>query len=366
MNITTGKLAKPQRVVIYGSEGIGKTTLASKFPKPIFLDTEGSTDNIDVARMDRPTSWSMLIQQVDYLINNEGSGYKTLVIDTGDWAERLCIRHVCDSKGVRNLGEIGCGNGFVALADEYTRFLNKLDILRNKGVGVVVVAHAQIKKFEQPDENGAYDRYELKLEKKTAPILKEWSDMLLFCNYKTIVVEIDGKKKAQGGQRKMFTEHRPAFDAKNRHGLKPELDFDFSSIAHCILDSTKTLPSPVVKKVDFISEEKENEDDLVFDPNKSETSQVPTSPNEKSVPGTVVNTQETAFNTELYDLMEASGITEKEIQWACAYPPDNKPGYYPIETSIHIYDEVFVKGMLVTNWSQIENYIKANRAKINN
>ena len=88
---------------------------------------------------------------------------------------------------------------------------------------MVLTAHAQIKKFEQPDELGAYDRWELKLEKKTAPLTKEWADMVLFANYKTMVVNVDnqgaakGKNKAQGGQRVMFTTHHPAWDAKNRY-----------------------------------------------------------------------------------------------------------------------------------------------------
>ena len=72
---------------------------------------------------------------------------------------------------------------------------------------MVLTAHAQIRKFEQPDELGAYDRWELKLGKKTSsqtsPLIKEWADMLLFANYKTFSVAVDDKgkkRKAQGGE----------------------------------------------------------------------------------------------------------------------------------------------------------------------
>ena len=57
-----------------------------------------------------------------------------------------------------------------------------------------------MRKFEQPDELGAYDRWELKLGKKTSsqisPLVKEWADMVLFANYKTyaVAVDKDGKK----------------------------------------------------------------------------------------------------------------------------------------------------------------------------
>ena len=59
MQITRGKRARAQKVVIYGPEGIGKSSFASQFPDPVFIDTEGSTDNMDVARLDKPTSWTM-------------------------------------------------------------------------------------------------------------------------------------------------------------------------------------------------------------------------------------------------------------------------------------------------------------------
>ena len=94
MNITRGKQARAQRVVIYGTEGIGKSTFASRFPNPLFIDTEGSTSNMDVARMDKPTSWTMLMNQIAFVKANP-TVCNTLVIDTIDWAETLAIESVC-------------------------------------------------------------------------------------------------------------------------------------------------------------------------------------------------------------------------------------------------------------------------------
>ena len=85
MNITSGKIVTAQKVVIYGPEGIGKSTIASKFPDPVFSDTEGSTKHMDIRRFDTPTSWSMLLDQVKYVINNP-SICSTYVVDTIDWA----------------------------------------------------------------------------------------------------------------------------------------------------------------------------------------------------------------------------------------------------------------------------------------
>ena len=96
MNITRGKIPSAQKVVIDGPEGIGKSTFASHFPNPVFIDTEGSTKHMDVARMDAPSSWTMLMEEVT-AVKKEGAGvFKTLVLDTADWAEQMCAKHVCD------------------------------------------------------------------------------------------------------------------------------------------------------------------------------------------------------------------------------------------------------------------------------
>lgn len=238
MNITTGKIPKAQKVVIFGVEGIGKSTFASQFPDPLFIDTEDSTLHMDVKRFDKPTSWTMLLQQVEYVKQNKPC--QTLVIDTMDWAEDICKRHLMAANGWSAIDAEGYGKKFVALAKEVGGLLNLLSDVVDSGINVVVTAHAMLRKKEEPDEMGAYDRYELKLEKKTAPLVKEWADMVLFANYKTTIIT-DSKtdsKKATGGQRMMYTTHRPAWDAKNRIGLPDELPFDYSQIATAFNQAT--------------------------------------------------------------------------------------------------------------------------------
>ena len=239
MNITRGKRQEAQKIVLYGPEGIGKSTFAAQFPQPLFIDTEGSTAHMDVMRFDPPSSFTMLMEEIRY-VKEHPEVCKTLVIDTADWAEQLCIAEFCAKKQISGIEEIGYGKGYVYVAEDFGKMLNLLEETKKRGIHIVITAHAQMRKFEQPDEMGAYDRWELKLQKKDAPLLKEWADMVLFANYKTIVVNVDnqgaakGKNKAQGGKRVMYTEHHPCWDAKNRHGLLQELPFTFSSIAHCI------------------------------------------------------------------------------------------------------------------------------------
>ena len=240
--ITKGKVESAKKVILYGPEGIGKSTLASKFPDAVFIDTEGSTKELEVARYPAPASWHDVIIDVKDCAS-EGQ-FKTLVIDTADWAEQLCIKATCEKQGVGGIEEFGYGKGYVYLAENFAELLKACDKCIEAGINVVFTAHAQMRKFEQPDEMGAYDRWEMKLSKKVAPMLKEWADMVLFCNYKTDVITDQNtkSKKAVGGRRVMYASHHPCWDAKNRYNLPDQMEMDFSKIAD--LFSNTKQPEP--------------------------------------------------------------------------------------------------------------------------
>ncbi len=230
--ITKGKVESAKKAVVYGPEGIGKSTLASRFPDPVFIDTEGSTKELDVARYPAPASWNDIITQVEDTAAE--APCKTLIIDTADWAEQLCIKAVCQKAGVGGVEDFGYGKGYVYVAEEFSKLLRACDKCIEAGINVVFTAHAIMRKFEQPDEMGAYDRWEMKLSKKVAPLLKEWADMVLFCNYKTDVITDQNtkSKKATGGRRVMYTSHHPCWDAKNRYDLPDQMEMSFDGIAH--------------------------------------------------------------------------------------------------------------------------------------
>lgn len=248
--ITTGKIPSAVKVALYGPEGIGKSTLASQFPLPLYIDTEGSTKHMNVRRLPSPQTWEDLMQEISYVASHP-EVCRTLVIDTADWAEKLAAKYVltayADGKTVDNIEAFGYGKGYVFLETEFHNMLNLCDQVIAAGVNVVITAHATVKTFYEPDGFGQYDRYELKLLKKDSPLLKEWADMLLFCNYKTrIVKDQNGKAKGQGGERVMYTNHNPAWDAKNRFGLPDMIPFDYSAIAHIIDGSQPTPEQPAV------------------------------------------------------------------------------------------------------------------------
>ena len=363
MQIISGKIISAQKVVIYGPEGIGKSTFASMFPNPVFIDTEGSTKHMDVPRTPKPSSWTMILEQVKYFKANPHL-YDTLVIDTADWAEQLCMSEICAKSQKRSIEDFGYGKGYIYLAEEFGRLLNLLEDVIEVGINVVITAHAQMRKFEQPEEMGAYDRWELKLQKKTAQLLKEWADMVLFANYEIFVINVDnqgvqkGKNKAQGGKRVMYTSHTPSWDAKNRHNLDLKLNLDYGEIAHCIV--TKEEPIQLSNEIPEIAETQEIPKEVAKEEYERQAlvdKQLKYEPNIKEPP----NNDLEGIPKPLADLMSANDVTVDEIQAAVA-----SRGYYPGDTPIENYDSNFVSGVLVGAWEQVFNIINKIRTDIEN
>lgn len=372
MQITKGKRARAQKVVIYGPEGIGKSTFASQFPGAVFIDTEGSTDNMDVSRLNKPSSYTMLKNEIAWVKANP-TCCKTLIIDTIDWAESLIVDDICALHQKKGIEDFGYGNGYVYVKEELGRFLNSLSELVDLGINIVLTAHAQIRKFEQPDEMGSYDRWELKLGKKTssqtAPLVKEWADMVLFANYKTVVMTADNKKKkATGGQRVLYTQHHPAWDAKNRHGLPEEMPFDYAGIAHIFATQAQSQSAPVQEQPAHESAhekpEKVAEQPSVLapqvQPQAQETpqqpSQAPESLTQPAPERQPYQEPNLALPQALRDLMIQNQVTELEVQKAVA-----QKGYYPEDTPVIMYDPGFIDGVLIGAWDQVFSMIKDNR-----
>lgn len=347
MNISTGIKPHAIKAVLYGTDGIGKTTFASKAPYPLFIDTEESTKDINVRRVDpSPKTWSELANYVMEVKNSDTELCQTLIIDTVDWAERMCIKHVCDKNQKSGIEDWGYGKGYTYVYEEFGKLLNALTDIVNKGINVLLIAHAALKKFEQPDENGAYDRYTLKLndtpKTSIANMVREWADLVLFANYKTYVVDIEGKKKAQGGQRVMYTTHHPAWDAKNRFGLPDELPFEFDQVANLfnknnIVDVEDKKPMQGVKTSD--------QDDLPFEIN-----------DDTAEPCFDPKITDPDFPEKLLPLMMAKRVTEEDIRKAVA-----SKGICPEDMLVSKYPPKFIDGMLIAQFDKVYEQILINR-----
>ena len=353
-SISTGKVKMPYKVVIYGPEGIGKSTFAAQFPRPLFSDTEGSTLRMDVMRIEpRPESWAALMQQVEWVRDQSGA-CETYVIDTADWAERYCQKAVCDRSQKRGIEDFGYGKGYTYAAEEFGKLINVLSEITARGINVVVTAHAAMRKFEQPDEMGAYDRWELKMHRLVSTMLKEWADMVLFVNYKTIVIagENGQKNKAQGGRRVMYAAHNPCWDAKNRDGLPDEMDFDFARIAFLFGAST-----PPERPAEPLPSAPEPTTEAPADKTPESAPDAPQSvPNETGI----LPDDYTGIPDKLLKLMQADGIRPDEIQ----YVVSRQKGYFPSEMRVGDYPADFIEGWAIGMWDQVKAAIMKNREEL--
>lgn len=216
INITRGRVNRPQKVVLYAPEGIGKTTLAAACADPLILDFEQGSHHLDVARVE-PASYKETLQILHELA--KGSEFQTVVIDTIDWLEEKLLEHVVKEGGKSSIEEFGYGKGFVIAAEETTRLLALLDRVAEKS-NVLLLAHSEVKRQELPD-HPAFDRYQLRLSRTIAPLIKEWSDALLFGSFKLAVRETAGKAKGVAARERLLRcAHSATADAKNRHGLQ--------------------------------------------------------------------------------------------------------------------------------------------------
>lgn len=351
MKIKSGKIPGAKRIVLYGPEGIGKSTFASKFPDPVFIDTEGSTRAMDVARYDADFSeWSNILDAAEDALESEGM--KTLVIDTLDWAEHACIKKLNKEHNTDNILTLDYGRGSLFVVAEFEKLLSTLSRLVNKGINVVLVAHAAMRKQELPDEMGAFDRWELKIQSKQVKAkVKEWGDMVLFANYKTFVIEDDKtkSKKAQGGKRVLYTEHRPAWDAKNRYGLDECLPFDYSSIAAIIEAKENKREAKAEEKKDKRKAEAEKQEAKTE--KKAEETQR-TEKTEKAAEKAESEAERPEVE-ELKKLMEKDGISTDRLLYA--YTMKTKDF---VPTTLEGLDPGFIRNHLIAKWGGFVKYAK--------
>lgn len=352
MKLSKGKQNAAVKAVIYGSEGIGKSTLASHCPNPLFIDIENGTKQLDVTRVDEKIdSWKKLMEILDEIEKDPGI-CRSLVIDTVDAAEILCTKMVLEKYKKGGIEDFGFSKGYTYLAEEMELFLEKLSYLNETfGINIVLLAHSMMRKFEEPDKSGAYDRWELKLQRRTAPLVKAWCDVLLFCNYKTFIVsESQGMSKSNkihGGERVIYTTHHPAWDAKNRFGLAEELPLEYNAIKDIfLLDAPdpklhKDLSKNDLQKIDDEVPFSVNEPEPIFDEDFTEINNI-------------------GIPLDLARLMERDEISEEEIINACIQT-NMIPEFNELEnrrTRISDLGLDFIQNNLINRWDGFIKFVK--------
>ena len=265
---------------------------------------------MDVRRIEKPKSWPELIATVDEVAKTPGI-CGTLVLDTADWTEGMLIGHICKVYNQKSIESFGYGKGYTYLGEEWGKLMDAFTRVIESGKNVTVIAHAKQRKVELPDQAGSFDHWEMKLSRQVAPLLKEWSDLLLFLNYKTYVVTTDtNTRKAQGGKRVMYTSHNPVWDAKNRHGLPEEVEMSFKPIEKIFEGAVSSGQGPV------------------------------SSPLER-----------------LEAMMAEAGIEDYQLRKVVA-----AKGHYPFETPLSDYSERIINGFCIKYFDKIVEQIRGDEA----
>lgn len=261
-------LIRPPKIIIYGKNKIGKSMFAADAPNPVVMDLESGMDSFLVAKHKVKT----VAQAMDFMrdLYKQEHDFKFLIVDSADWLEGIMIQELCKAHNAKTINDkfnkaLSFGNGERMLLNMWKELLSAMDCLnKDKGMGIILIAHNQIKKFEDPLTE-TYDQHSIKLEKKTAEKLKEWADCILFATTK---VEIEEERVGFGAVvnrgkevgRVLYTEGRPSFEAGNRFNLPPELPLSWKAFYtnyNKYMDSLKKL-SQSHNKENLISEQQVN------------------------------------------------------------------------------------------------------------
>lgn len=238
----------PNRYILHGVEGWGKSSLGAKFPKPVFIQSKGETGLetlIDARQLpatphfDESHDWETIMGILDAL-TVDAHDYKTLVIDTLNGLERLCHEYVCNRDFGNEWGDKGFASyqkGPEVSLGEWRLLLSNLDRLRiERKMTIVSLCHTKVQKFNNP-EGADYDRYQPDVDKRTWSLTAKWADVVLFGNFESSVSAVkenkktgEKKGKGEGGQQRiLYTERHAAYDAKNRLGLPTEIEMGASA-----------------------------------------------------------------------------------------------------------------------------------------
>lgn len=229
MEIIRGQTAVAPKVLIYGQSGVGKSTLASKFRKPVFLDLEGGLNYLEVDRTPQIVSLDKFYKYLAELYQTAESGkraYDTIVIDSTDWLVRKVVEKAAGIDKTHleetlNKSNGGYGNGAQVLANHIrTKLLPMLVVLNKQGYGICLIAHAERKTLV--DEEGFNtDRIAPKIDEKTMHVFVEWADSVFYL------------KRGADGERTLVLDGDDNILAKNRLGLTGEVklsDIDINKL----------------------------------------------------------------------------------------------------------------------------------------
>jgi len=216
--IATAGRNLPGRYFIYGSEKIGKTSLAAHMPGPLFVQVKGETGLetlIDAGQLPpvphlpgEVDSWQQMLDVVAW-VATEAHDRKTLVIDGIDSLQKLCFEHIRDTHFSGDEGKfMAYYKGFAMSPNVWKELLVALDALR-------------VKRKNPSGED--WTSYTPNLHEHIWEQTAAWMDAIFFMDFYRRVGD-DGKAHGDDSVRTLYCQHDASYDAGNRFGLTEEID----------------------------------------------------------------------------------------------------------------------------------------------
>lgn len=259
--VTSGKNIGAQIHTIAGNNGVGKTTLLASFPDVLVLDLENGSKHLDVKRISAEKIPNLqAFRDLITALKNTNHEYKTIGIDSVEALEILISKHVCAEGQVESIEQYdgGYGKGYVRCREIMAEIMTDLQAFQRKDITSVLIAHTQVKSKTDPATNQTYDRVIMRCNDKMAAIIRDLSDNVFYATYKVLTVKDQNnskKTRAFGdGQRIMYTQWRPGFDAKNRLGLPLELPLSYEALIEACEHNEESEPDTIIDDINAMAE----------------------------------------------------------------------------------------------------------------
>ena len=241
MAIDLKKLERPrgQRPIIatfFGEGGMGKSTLAAMFPKPVFIRTEDGTaslaGNDEVMLFPLVSSSQEVLDQIEALATQEHD-FKTVVIDSITQLATLIEHEIVaadpKAKSINQAGG-GYGAGYNTAAEKHRQVREWAGALAyERGMNVIFIGHADTETLDLPDFD-PFARYTVRMHKKSLPHYTDNVDLVGLIRLKTYVRGDGDKKRAiSTGDREIICFPQASSVTKNRFNITQPLPFTFES-----------------------------------------------------------------------------------------------------------------------------------------
>jgi hypothetical protein len=242
-------IPEPPKMIVYGPQGVGKTTFGAGFYNPILLPTEKGWGNLRIKRLPHIQTYHDLMTVIGSLYN-DAHDFGTAMLDSLTSTERIVWAETARRHGKASIEGWDYGKGYIEADEVWNEVLAGFNALQSeRGMSIVCTAHATVTRFNSPTAE-PFDRYDIDLHKRANALVQRWADIVGFCHWQTSTTSTDlgfKKKATRGistGQRLLALEERPAWQAKNRYQLPPVMELDAAQFLGLLAD--RYTPAPTV------------------------------------------------------------------------------------------------------------------------